>query len=271
MENRNWSEIKGSPSAPYINKVLLPMASHAEQYYNPPKTHPSLPNYLWLEAGTSFGIDDDAPPWLHRLSTKEHLVTLLANAAGGGIRWKAYEEDIAGDTCPLGNVYPYGVRHDPFVYFSDVTAHRDKHSKYCIQHIRPFSELEHDLAHNTVARYNFITPNVCNDMHDRCKPLNDQILQGDTWLSKHLPAILNSGAYKDNGAVFITWDEAALADGPIGMIVLSPLAKGKGYSNNIHYDHSSTLRTFQEIFGVKPYLRGAGSAQDLGDLFSVFP
>src|SRR5207249_9737752 len=36
--------MKGSPSAPYINRALLPITSHAEQYYNPPNLHPSLPN-----------------------------------------------------------------------------------------------------------------------------------------------------------------------------------------------------------------------------------
>src|SRR5207249_4257776 len=51
MENQDWSNIRGNASAPYINDTLLPMASHAEQYYNPPGNHPSEPNYLWLEAG----------------------------------------------------------------------------------------------------------------------------------------------------------------------------------------------------------------------------
>ena len=60
MENHNWSDIKGNASAPYINTTLLPQASYAQQYYNPPGIHPSLPNYLWLEAGTNFGISNDA-------------------------------------------------------------------------------------------------------------------------------------------------------------------------------------------------------------------
>src|SRR5262249_13952825 len=55
MENQNWSSIKGNRSARYINHKLLPIASHAEQYYNPPGIHPSEPNYLWLVAGTNFG------------------------------------------------------------------------------------------------------------------------------------------------------------------------------------------------------------------------
>src|SRR5207249_3004973 len=40
MENHDWSSIRGSQSAPYINDILLPIASHAEQYYNPPGVHP---------------------------------------------------------------------------------------------------------------------------------------------------------------------------------------------------------------------------------------
>jgi hypothetical protein len=51
------------------------------------------------------------------------------------------------------------------------------------------------------------------------------------------------------------------------MIVLSPLAKGGGYSNSIHYTHSSTLSMIQEIFNVGPLLGDAANATDLSDLF----
>src|SRR2546426_8358911 len=98
MENHNWSQIKGSQSAPYINNTLLPMASRAEQYFNPPGIHPSLPNYLWLEAGTSFGIDNDSDPSVNHQSTTSHFSTQLGAA---GISWKSYQEDISGLTCPL--------------------------------------------------------------------------------------------------------------------------------------------------------------------------
>jgi len=268
MENHNWSQIKGSKYAPYINKTLLPMASHAEQYFNPMSIHPSLPNYLWLEAGTNFGILDDNPPSLDHQSSTMHLVTLLNTA---GITWKAYEENISGTACPLTDSGLYAVRHDPFVYFDDDTNTLNPSSAYCIAHVRPYTELATDLGNNSVARYNFITPNVCDDMHDRCK--ENPIKKGDTWLSQNVPAILNSAVYMNGGALFITWDEAATGDGPVGMIVLSPFAKGKGYSNSIPYDHSSTLKTMQEIFGVTPLLGHAGDSttSDLGDLFNLFP
>src|SRR5438045_9282905 len=104
MENHNWTggkgrtSIKGNPSAPYINNTLLPMASHAEQYFNPPGIHPSLPNYLWLEAGMNFGILNDNAPSSNHQSTTSHFSTQLKNA---GISWKTYQENISGATCPL--------------------------------------------------------------------------------------------------------------------------------------------------------------------------
>ena len=268
MENHNWSDIKNSPSAPYINTTLLPMASYAEQYYNPPENHPSEPNYLWLEAGTSFGITNDADPSVNHQSTTQHLVTLLNNAH---ISWKSYQEGISGTACPLTENGLYAPKHNPMVYFNDVTNTNDAHSSYCIAHVRPYTELATDLQHDTQAHYNFITPNLCNDMHDACAPMNDPVKQGDTWLAQNIPMILNSQAYKNGGIVFITWDEGEGGDGPIGMIVLSNDAKGGGYSNTIHYTHGSTLRTLEEIFGVSPFLGDAAHASDLSDLFQKFP
>jgi hypothetical protein len=279
MENHNWTgdgnmDIKGNGAAPYINKTLLPMASHAEHFYNPPGNHPSLPNYLWLEAGTNFGIYDDNPPSQDHQGTHKHLVNQLDAAH---ISWKSYDENISGAVCPLvdgggndpdGHPY-YGVRHNPFVYFDDVTNHLNPHSANCIKHVRPFTELARDLNSRNVARYNFITPNVCDNMHDGCS--GDPIAHGDRWLARNLPTILKSSAYQQGGVIFITWDEANSGDGPIGMIVLSPFAKGHGYSNQLHYTHGSTLRTMQEIFSLKPFLADAGSATDLKDLFKAFP
>ena len=56
----------------------------------------------------------------------------------------------------------------------------------------------------------------------------------------------------------------------IGLIALSPDAK-VGYANEIHYTHSSLLRTLQELFGVTPLLGDAANATDLSDLFTTFP
>jgi hypothetical protein len=268
MENHNWSDIKGSTSAPYINNTLLPMASHAEAYNNVPGIHPSEPNYLWLEAGTNFGVLNDSAPSRNHQSSTAHLVNQLEAA---GLTWKSYQEDIDGSSCPLTNVNNYAPKHNPFVFFDDVTNHNNPSAPRCLQHVRPYSELATDLANNTVPNYVFITPNLCDDMHGVPGVCSTDPSAGDSWLSNEVPKILASSAYNNGGALFITWDESEGGDFPIGMIVLSPFAKGNGYSNTIPYSHSSTLRTFQEIFGVTPLLGAAAGATDLSDLFTQFP
>ncbi|MDP9149530.1 MAG: alkaline phosphatase family protein [Myxococcota bacterium] len=262
MENKNLVQLRGNPAAPFTNS-LFTKAAWTEQYFNPPRNHPSEPNYVWLEAGDSLAIPDDSDPAFNARDTPDHLVDYLQRA---GISWKAYEEDISGTTCPLTPVAQYGPKHDPFVFFKDVTGQNNPNDPYCIQHIRPFTEFAADLKDYTVARYNFITPNLCNDMHS-CAP---QI--GDAWLQATVSMIMASPAYLNGGVLFVTWDEADGGDGPIPFFVLSTTAK-PGYSNSIHYDHSSLLKTVQEIFGVTPLLRHAGDpgVNDLRDLFSSFP
>jgi phospholipase C len=260
FENHNWlGQIKDNPAAPYINS-LLTMGSHAEQYYNPPLNHPSLPNYLWIEAGDSLGVIDDNDPPFHLLSTTDHLVDYLERA---DITWKAYEEDIDGTSCPMSVSATYAPKHDPFVYFTDINDNLNPSAARCLAHVRPYSELANDLSSGSLARYNFITPNLCHDTHD-CS-----VAAGDAWLMANLPPILASPAYTGDGAVFVTWDEGEDGDGPIGMIVMSPKAK-VGYSNAIRYDHGSLLKTLQEIFGVGPLLRHASdpTTSDLSDLFT---
>jgi hypothetical protein len=264
LENHNWSSFKGSAEAPFINGTLLPLASHCEQYYNPPGLHPSEPNYLWLEAGTNFGILDDNDPDYNHQNTTNHLAAQLR---GAGSSWKSYQEDITGAVVPLTAINGYVPRHDPFVFFDDVTGTNDPNDAYGLAHIRPYTELAADLTNNIVARYNFISPNLCDDGHDSCAPQYNPVRQTDDWLASEVPKILNSATYSNNGALFIVWDEDESSDGPIGMILISPLARGGGYFNSIHYTHSSLVRTMQEIFGVSPWLGDAANATDLSDLF----
>jgi hypothetical protein len=259
LENKDWSGIRGNPDCPYINDTLLPLASQADQYFTPNDLHPSEPNYLWLEAGTNFGVFNDDNPDKNHFASTNHLVNLLENA---GIDWKTYQESYQPPDSPLTDHYPYAARHDPFVFFDDVAQNPAR----LAAHVRPYSELATDLRDRAVAPYNFIVPNVTNDMHSLAKGSQSKEKQGDEWLRREVPGILASDAYTNNGALFIVWDEGHKA-GPIGLILLSPLAKGGGYRGQVPYTHSSLLRTIQEVFAVQPFLGDAANATDLGDLF----
>jgi len=259
MENNRWSTIKGNTNCPYINHTLLPIASHCEQYHSPPYLHPTLPNYLWLVSGTNFGIIDDNPPSINVQDTTDHLAYYLDSA---GISWKTYQVGLAGLSYPpTNNAWPYNIAFNPFLYFRNILTNAD----YCRSHMRPYEEFAGDLTNQTVARFNLIAPGHCYSMHD-CG-----LLAGDTWLSTEVPRIMASPAYRNGGAIFITWDEDdfTLPGEAIGMILLSPLAKGGGYQNTNYYTHSATLRTLQNIFNLRPYLRDAARAQDLSDLFNT--
>ena len=258
FENQDWSAIKGSTNAPYMNS-LLPQASYCDQYYAHNNQHPSEPNYIYLEGGTNFGFTDDSGPAFDRIASTNHLATLLNNA---GIDWRGYMESMPIGTTGTNSSGKYVGRHNPFAFYDDVTTDYN----YATNHIRPYSYFAGDLAAGRIGRYNFITPNLTNDMHDLSPGSTSPVLQGDTWLSQELPAILNSPAFSNNGAVFLTFDESG-AGGSIMMIVLSPLAKGNGYDSTTFYDQASTVRTMQDIFGVGPYLGGAATATNLAELF----
>ena len=109
MENTSWSGIRGNASAPYINNGLMPMASHAEQYFTPPGLHPSLPNYLWLETGTNFNVTSDVDPSSGHQGATNHLVTLLKNA---GISWTS-NRGHQRNHLPADGVNEYAPKHNP--------------------------------------------------------------------------------------------------------------------------------------------------------------
>jgi phosphatidylinositol-3-phosphatase len=285
MENKNWDAIHGNSSAPFING-LLAVGAHAEDYHG--DRHPSEPNYIWILAGDNLGITNDNDPPHSPGGTGNHSTTadhLPAQLNAAGISWKSYQEDISGTVCPLTSAEPpsgpmvghgYRPKHNPFVFFDTLTGGFDPMNADCIAHNRPLTELTDDLHNNTAPRFSFISPNLCDDMHDSCSPQQDDVKQGDDFLAALVPMIMQSQAYQNGGLLIITWDEAELSftcltlDCPIGMLMLSPFAK-TNYSNMTHYDHSSLLRTIEEVFGIQTYLRGAANAADLSDFFTAFP
>jgi len=291
---------------------------------NNPHIHPSEPNYLWAEAGTNFGVLNDNDPFSSRGPTNQdtplHLVTFLTTA---GKTWRSYQEDIdlatnaAGQlinvplrrdqwTVPLtsqaglfgdGSVnafngssqFNYAAKHNPQVFFTDSNGGNDATpSNPLSTQYAPLQQLFTDLANDTVADYNWITPNQFNDMHTALsggyKGLTGDaanIKQGDDFLSQIVPIIMASDAYKNHGVIILWWDEsesdAVAGDNgddfnhTIAEIIISNRAhrnvNGLPYASPLNFTHSSDLRTMQEIFHAGPLLGDAANSNDLSDLF----
>ncbi|CAN5610600.1 alkaline phosphatase family protein [soil metagenome] len=210
-----------------------------------------------------------------------------------GLTWKGYLEDM-GTPCrhpALNTVDPtqkatvgdqYAARHNPFVYFSAIT-----NSAECAQRDVDLSQLPKDLAAtSTTPNLSYITPNLCDDGHDA--PCVDSRPGGLTsvnaWLKVWVPKILNSPAYKADGELIITADEAdspqsdataccgegpgpnsplpgiaGLGGGRVGALVLSRWTSPGTWSTT-PYNHYSLLASLEDVFRL-PYL---GYAQTTG-------
>lgn len=275
-ENHDWESIYKNTDAPYINKSLLPQGAYAGNYHNISvnlgELHPSELNYIFIEAGMVAFPDhtfttDNPPAFNNSTSSQDHLVSLLVK---NGYTWSSYQEGISGKDCPISPNNNYDPKHNPFVYFQDVSGNPPSNTnQYCQDHMKPLSKLKNDLAAGRIANYVFITPNLKNDMHD------GTIAEADSWLSQIVPIISNSKTFKKDGALFITWDEGSETsdkknDGnnPIGMIIESPFVK-KNYTNTIAYSHASLLKTIEEIFNITPFL-GLAKDPQTQDLFDFF-
>ncbi|HEV7213646.1 MAG TPA: alkaline phosphatase family protein, partial [Chloroflexota bacterium] len=194
LENAGFDQVTQGNAMPYLNQ-LGKTYSIATHYYA--VTHPSLPNYLALLGGSTFGIQSDCT------TCSVSGPNLVDQLEKDNKSWTAYIEGMpaACSPVPLWPIGRYAKKHNPFLYFSDI---RDN-TQRC-RHIVPFSGFAADLAKGNVAAFTWITPDLCHDGHD-C-PLS----QSDQWLATTVPMILNTTAFRQGGVLFITFDEAEGAD-----------------------------------------------------------
>ncbi|MEP7105457.1 MAG: alkaline phosphatase family protein, partial [Chloroflexota bacterium] len=274
MENHDESGtggIIGSPDAPYIN-ALAGEYGLATNYFG--VGHPSLPNYLALGGGSTFGVTADCDPKALCGSVQFPLPSSTPNIAdlveGAGKSWKAYQESMATSTTGCFGVSGNGStpnvyvpRHNPFVYFDDIQSNVAR----CRAHIAPYSALGSrtggDLASDaTTPAFAFITPNLCHDMHDDCSASlgTNAVQTGDAWLKQEVPKIFGSDAFaRHNSLLVITWDESRTSSpNHVATIFAAPTASPH-YASNATYNHYSLLHSIEQALGV-----GALTANDAG-------
>jgi phosphatidylinositol-3-phosphatase len=235
MENKEYGQVIGKPGAPYINTLARRYAL-ATNFYG--VSHPSLPNYLALIGGQTFGIKSDCT------SCHVRAKNLVDELESTGISWKGYMEDLPS-TCFKGEESGrYAKKHNPFVYYDSITKNRRRCSK-----VVPYRQLNVDLRGGRLPTFVWITPNECNDMHD-CS-----VKTGDRFLARLVPSLLHE--LGPHGVLFLIWDEGEsnrgcckkAAGGHIPMIVAGPDVRA-GERSNVPYDHYSTLRTISDALHV---------------------
>jgi hypothetical protein len=144
--------------------------------------------------------------------------------------------------CSLSNSGQYAVRHNPAAYYTNIRT-------ACQSQDLPLTSAP-DLS----ARFTFITPDLCHDMHSSTCASNaaQQVQVGDQWLSRFLPTVLSSAPYQAGStAVFITWDEDDYSSTQhVATLVLAPSVP-RGAAPTTTFNHYSLLRTTEEMLGLQ--------------------
>lgn len=245
LENREFGFVIGNSQMPNYNRwageyTLL------TQYYA--ITHPSLPNYIALMGGDTFGIDRNCSDcFINAPSLPDQI-------EASGRTWKGYFEDMPRPCFPT-DTHIYVQKHNPFMYFDPIRLNEER----CQRSVVPLTELETDLAAGSLPNFLFIVPNQCNNAHDCGLPI------ADAWLGNWVPKLMAALDPKADTApylIILTWDEGqgnhsccglpAEAGGRVATVLISPLAKN-GFQDDTPYTHYSLLKTIEAAWGL-PYL-----------------
>jgi len=233
MENKSPDEALAGPFTAFLAATYREAANYHAV------AHPSVPNYLALTSGSTWGVTDDS---YHSLPAQD-IGDQLTKA---GVSWRAYMEGLGSEGC-LKSPVPYDPGHNPFAYYGG----------RCPANVVPLTSLAADLNANT-PRFSWITPDMCHDEHS-C-----DVSVGDDWLRQTVGMITTSKAWMANGVLFIVWDEDdGSADNSVLSLVVAPKQSHRVSSRP--YTHYSLLATVEDLLGVGRLGKAAG-ANPMSDL-----
>ena len=220
-------------------------------------THPSLPNYLAIAGGSTFGVTDDNAPSSHPVSGD----SVFDQTISAGLRAKTYAEGMTSN-CMLSNTGRYAVKHNPWAYFNDTT-----HRANCNAHDVPLGttssgNLRSDIDAGTLPNTGMMIPDLCNDAHD-CT-----LATADNWLAGWVPELMNGPDYTSgNLTIIVTFDEDdSSAGNNVAFVVIDPRLSGKVVTSAAN--HYSLTRWLEANAGA-PLLRNAATAPDLKSAFGL--
>jgi phosphatidylinositol-3-phosphatase len=255
LENHGYGDVIGNASAPQLNALAQHYGLATRSYAC---CHPSLPNYLDMISGSTFGISSDCT------TCSVDGTTIVDQMVHSGHDWRAYMESMPSP-CFMGDSASglYAKKHDPFMYF----AHIRNDGTACGK-VQPFSAFYPALDAGQLPAFTFVTPNLCNDGHD-CS-----LRQSDTWVGGFVSRVTTSSWFAGGGVLIITYDEGTSSDGCCqgaagGHIATWVVSRGTppGARDATAVDHAGLLRTVEELYGLP--LLGSASCACSGDLLGL--
>jgi len=253
FENKEFGSVIGNTRMPYFN-TLAKSYTLLTQFYA--ETHPSLPNYIALIGGDTYGITFDC----NSCPIPPDKKSLPDQIEASGRTWKTYQEDMPSPCFTGAESGNYAMKHNPFIYFMSIRLNNER----CARSIVPLTQLSSDIAAGALPNFIFVTPNMCNDAHDCGISIADAWLQN--FMKGLMPPLDQSGKPY---LIVITWDEGqgdhsccglpASAGGRIATLLISPQAKN-GFEDSTPYDHYALLKTIEMAWGLA-YLGHSADAE----------
>jgi acid phosphatase len=216
-------------------------------------THPSLPNYLAIVAGTTFGLESDQPP------PPLKGPTIADRLEEKNLTWKLYAENYPGG-CYLGSAAGagrltpiaaptelYARKHVPLLAFASIQNNPGRCGR-----VVNGSEFMRDARAGKLPNYSFYTPNMFNDGHDTSLEFSS------TWLKGFMRNLEASIAMHQRTLVVITWDEGGSRDNRVLTLLLGSVVRPGKYAAPL--THYSLLKMIEDNFGLSSVGTGDGKA-----------
>jgi acid phosphatase len=253
-ENRSMAQVQAE--MPYLVSLAQRFA-YTTNYFA--IRHPSLPNYLAIAGGSTFGVADDDSPARHPVPGD----SVFDQAINVGKTARLYAEDMQTN-CQLNTRGRYAVKHVPWAYFAGSKQRANCQAGTVPAGTPTKGVLASDIAAGTLPNAGMFIPNLCNDAHD-CS-----LKVADDYLRLWLPSILSSQDFKSGRlAVVVTFDEDD-SKGPnkIITVVLHPSLDGAHKVVSAPLTHYSLSRWYSEMVGAQP-LANAATAADMHSAFGL--
>jgi hypothetical protein len=244
FENKTWSSVGGTQfqSAPYLNSLAKQCRTFAawtetDTGQNSASQYLGTTTGVKQAAGTDGNVLNDCKPNPTSCRSLADNIFRQVRTSGGTAR--SYVEGATTGCSASGNA----AKHVPAMYMMG-----GNDQSYCATEVRPFTE----FSPAALPTFAFITPTLCNDMHD-CS-----VATGDAWLKKSLQPLLDSAAYKSGSVLVEIWFDE---DHPVPNMILNP-AVPAGVDTTTQATHFGALRLWEDVLGL-PRLGGAANAVDL--------
>ncbi len=243
FENKEFGTIIGNPILPAYNRLAVENVLLSGHYAI---MHPSLPNYLALVGGDTFGVTSNYP---HETVDAPILMDYIE---ASGRTWKAYQESMPAP-CGTEDTLEYVQKHNPVIHFRSVRDNAER----CNRSVVPLDDLYVDQQKDSLPDYSFITPNLCHSAHDTSvRPEECSLAVVDAWLANLVQDLLSYAPLAESGLIVITWDEGQgehtccgleTGGGRIPTVLISRLAKAP-LLDPTPYTHYSLLRLLAEAW-----------------------